>query len=169
MNIKPDYKHTRLGNFMFKLCARVSEYLMYNRPLYYILSFTIGIVNNILGFIVFLSLLLTFHKPFIYNGNIGFKIGRFWGGFNLGIFFVRDKESSITVSDHEVGHSYQDAFLGIISLLIIQIPSVIRYWYRYLKYERKGLDPKTDYDAMWFEDNATQIGIFYDIYLDTIL
>jgi hypothetical protein len=35
---------------------------------------------------------------------------------------------------------------------------MIRYWYRELKYYRKGLIPKTDYDSVWFEGTATKWG-----------
>ena len=41
---------------------------------------------------------------------------------------------------------------------VICIPSAIRYWYRELKYYRKGLYPETDYDSIWFEGQATKWG-----------
>ena len=41
---------------------------------------------------------------------------------------------------------------------VVSIPSAIRYWYQELKYERKGLTCPVEYDAVWFEDAATQCG-----------
>lgn len=46
-------------------------------------------------------------------------------------------------------------------LFVITIPSAIRYWYRELKYHRKGLVPPTMYDDIWFEGQATRWGQTY--------
>ena len=40
----------------------------------------------------------------------------------------------------------------------ISIASAVRYWYRVLKYHKKGLVPPTDYEAVWFEADATERG-----------
>ena len=39
---------------------------------------------------------------------------------------------------------------------VITGPSIVRYWYRELKYYRKGLVPPTKYDDIWFEGQATR-------------
>ncbi len=44
---------------------------------------------------------------------------------------------------------------------VVGIPSMIRYWYRELKYNRKGKVPPTSYDSIWFEGQATRIGVNY--------
>lgn len=46
---------------------------------------------------------------------------------------------------------------------VITIPSIIRYWYRELKYNKKGLTPPTEYDDIWFEGQATKWGYKYII------
>ena len=46
--------------------------------------------------------------------------------------------------------------MGPLTIFIEFIPSAIRYWI--LEYKRhKGL-PVPDYDAIWFESNASDIG-----------
>ncbi|MBO5712210.1 MAG: hypothetical protein J6R47_05160 [Acholeplasmatales bacterium] len=44
---------------------------------------------------------------------------------------------------------------------VICIPSALRYWYRELRYNRKGITPPTKYDDIWFEDEATKLGRLY--------
>jgi hypothetical protein len=52
----------------------------------------------------------------------------------------------------------QNLIWGPLFPFVIAIPSAIRYWYRELKYYRKGLYPDTDYDSIWFEGQATKWG-----------
>ena len=47
------------------------------------------------------------------------------------------------------------------SEILIQLASAIRYWYRELKYYRKGLRPPKEYDSIWFEGQATRFGYKY--------
>ena len=55
----------------------------------------------------------------------------------------------------------QNAILGPFMPFVVGIPSAIRYWYRELKYNRKGKVPPTSYDSIWFEGQATRIGVNY--------
>ena len=41
---------------------------------------------------------------------------------------------------------------------MVQIPSVIRFWYREKMYYAKGITPPTAYDDAWFEGEATKLG-----------
>lgn len=126
--------------------------------LYYLLNLTWGLFLTLIGLIITLVLLIIGKKPKKYYGIYYFEIGKLWGGFETGLMFVRDKESIESVSMHELGHTYQNAILGPFMIILVSIPSMIRYWYRELKYERKGLKPPTAYDSIWFESSATYIG-----------
>ena len=59
---------------------------------------------------------------------------------------------------HESGHGIQNAIMGPLFIFLVAIPSAARYWYRELKFNRKGLTPPTAYDAIWFEGSATYLG-----------
>ena len=138
-----------------KLALKLAKH----RWLYYLLNLTWGLPLTLIGFFITLGLLLIGKKPKKYYGIYYFNIGKLWGGFETGLMFVRDRESNDYVSKHELGHTYQNAILGPFMIILVSIPSMIRYWYRELKYERKGLKPKTEYDDIWFEASATYIGI----------
>lgn len=46
------------------------------------------------------------------------------------------------------------------AVTVVALPSVIRYWIREIQYKCKK-PPKTDYDAIWFEGQATKSGLKY--------
>ena len=75
----------------------------------------------------------------------------------MGLMFVRDHKSwGPGLNPHEFGHTFQNCLMGPLTIFIEFIPSAIRYWI--LEYKRhKGL-PVPDYDAIWFESNASDIG-----------
>ena len=172
-DIKPVYKHSKIGNFMFFICAKITKLLTKVRPLYYILACTWGILLTFVGLLI--TLVLAIVK--IFNKNIHFepyywiydvKAGpKYWGGFEMGLMFVRDQKSIKSLNAHEFGHTFQNCLFGPFMLLIVSLPSAIRYWYRELKYERKNLTCPTDYDAIWFEDAATQCGQYAVKYIKT--
>ena len=66
----------------------------------------------------------------------------------MGCFFLCDEESKNDdhVRGHEMGHGLQNCLWGPLGIFVIFIPSAIRYWYRELKFYRKGLIPLTQYD-----------------------
>lgn len=127
--------------------------------LFYILSFTWGIIMSLIGLLAFISLIIAQFKPKVFHHIIYFEVGHNWGGVNLGCFFIVSCDSSYRTLQHEAGHAIQNIMLGILFPFIIAIPSVIRYWYRELKYNRRHITPPTRYDAIWFESWATKIGI----------
>ena len=73
------------------------------------------------------------------------------------VFMSYDAAASTSTLAHEIGHSIQNSIWGPLFLPVIGIPSAIRYWYRKTPLYKK----KTDYDAIWFEGQATAWGSKY--------
>lgn len=134
-------------------------YIM-SKKLYYLLSLTWGLPLNLLGGIVSLILLLKGYKPKKFGWCYYFEVGYGWGGLELGLVFICAKDSSDRVKAHEFGHSIQNCFFGFFMPFIICIPSVIRYWYRAWKISL-GKTNLPEYDSIWFEGQATQLGLKY--------
>lgn len=126
--------------------------------IYYFLSLTWGSLMTTVGCFVAVALLITGHKPKKHAGCFYFEVGESWGGFELGLFFVCSRTSGKSTKDHEFGHNIQNCILGPLMPFIVSIPSAIRYWYREFKYYKKGLEPITVYDAIWFEGQASKWG-----------
>ena len=101
--------------------------------LFYIISFTWGILMTLLGCLCALGLLVTGHKPKLFYQNIYFEIGENWGGFNAGCFFFCCKNHSLHLQQHESGHGLQNLILGPFMPFVVAIPSCIRYWLRECK------------------------------------
>lgn len=127
---------------------------------FYIKNLTWGILINIVGFVVAIALLVTGHKPKYFSGCIHFIVGEYWGGLNLGLVILTDKNPTEETLLHEFGHAVQNAHYGLLFPFIVAIPSAIRYWIREFQY-RSGNPPKTDYYSIWFEKQATEWGIKY--------
>lgn len=138
-------------------------YLILKTIGFYVLSWTWGAIMSLIGAVAVFALWISgrakvgvFHRRIyaqMYKGN--------WGGVSLGCFFICSHNSSDTLKAHECGHMIQNAILGPFMPFVVGIPSMIRYWYRELKYNRKGKVPPTSYDAIWFEGQATRIGVNY--------
>jgi len=136
--------------------------MIIKRILFYILSFTWGALASVVGLIVML--------PFLVTGQVQADHGRIYGifpkafgsswGFAVGCFFFTSYDCAFdeNIVHHEEGHGIQNIIWGPLMLFVITIPSVIRFWYRELKYYRKGLQPKTAYEDIWFEAQATRWG-----------
>lgn len=131
--------------------------------IFYLIQFTWGILMNIFGLFVTIFMLITLHKPHRFGANYYFICKKAEGfGFEAGICFVIGADcNGDPIMKHEAGHSVQNMIFGILTPFLCAIPSVIRYWYRELKYYRKGLEPKTDYDDFWVEGQATKLGEKY--------
>lgn len=82
----------------------------------------------------------------------------------MGLMFVRDQESIDILNAHEFGHTFQNCLFGPFMLLLVSIPSALRWWYQWFR-TKKG-KPNTDYDAMWFEDSASQCGYYVNYIID---
>lgn len=136
-----------------------------NLFIFYLLSFTWGILTSFIGFLILI--------PFIFAKKVRKIKGRLYGvfpksfgegwGFEMGCFFFvsNDCENDEGLCRHEMGHGIQNCLWGPLMLFVISIPSCIRFWYRELKYYKKGKTPKTSYDSIWFEGQATRWGNTY--------
>jgi hypothetical protein len=164
-DIKAGYEHTKAGTFLFNLCARWTKFLIKHRWLYYLLACTWGIIMTVVGLIVtgVLAVARLFvkdkskivFKPYhwIYSISVG---PRFWGGCELGLCFLRDHKSRGTLNAHEFGHTFQNCLLGPLFPFMVAFPSMI--WYHSRKNNKEKA--KKPYDSYWFEDAATQCGLY---------
>lgn len=150
-------RRTKIGQFMYNLVVNGSRFLIKHKWLYYLLNFTWGLLANILGLLITIALIFCGKLPTIYQGCIKTTIKDNWGGFSLGVFYVRDKTSTNNVDYHEIGHSYQNAILGPLWLILVGVPSMTRYFYQV--YIAPKLNKAVNaYDLIWFEGSATFIG-----------
>lgn len=137
--------------------------LVLKRIGFYFLSFTWGFIMSFIGLIA-IVVLACMGRVHTFHGRLYGTIGKGWGGLELGCFFICGEDcQSDDLRAHECGHGLQNIIWGPLGIFVIFIPSAIRYWYRELKYNRKGLTPPTDYDSIWFEKQATEWGKKYII------
>ena len=138
-----------------------------NKSTYYLLSWTWGLAMTLIGLIVVSAILLyglitkKQYRLKRHGWSFYLNVGKSWGGLELGMFFLTDSKDSVSTKWHEFGHSIQNCYWGPIFLFVICIPSAIRYWYRELKYNRKGIKCPTAYDSIWFEAEASSLGRLY--------
>ena len=136
--------------------------LILKRILFYIISFTWGGIMTTIGLVVLL-VTLPFGKFEIYHGRIYKRIGKNWGGVELGCFFLCDNSADEYILAHESGHGLQNCLWGPLMPFVICIPSAIRYWYREFiwHFNREKFNKLPEYDAIWFEGQATKWGKKY--------
>lgn len=136
--------------------------LILKRTLFYILSCTWGAIMTSIGLVVLL-VTLPFGKFGIYHGRIYKRIGKNWGGVELGCFFLCDENAGEHTMAHETGHGLQNCIWGPLFPFVIAIPSAVRYWYREYIYRtnKEKYWKLPDYDAIWFEGQATKWGKAY--------
>ena len=136
--------------------------LIFKRTLFYILSCTWGAIMTAIGLVVLL-VTLPFGKFGIYHGRIYKRIGKNWGGVELGCFFLCDENAGEHTLAHEAGHGLQNCIWGPLFPFVIAIPSAARYWYREYIYKtnKEKYRQLPDYDAIWFEGQATKWGKTY--------
>lgn len=125
---------------------------------FYLLSWTWGLPMTLIGGLVALALVLTGHRCHKWGCCRYFEIGENWGGMELGMFFLVNRGGSDSLKCHEHGHGLQNCLLGPLMPFLVSIPSAARYQYRELL-ERRGKGKiLPDYDAIWFEGQATRLG-----------
>ena len=134
---------------------------MKNTKLIWFLNHTWGIPLTLIGYGVRLVLRCMGKK----GEKIGFArvytSGKGWGGLSIGTTIITAEDCKhTTIVSHELGHGIQNAMFGILTPFLVSIPSAIRYHYREHLY-KKGIRPKTAYDAIWFEGQATKLGLDY--------
>jgi hypothetical protein len=96
---------------------------------FYLIQFTWGIVQNILGLIafVFCALLGGKIKP---RHKFAFvcEVPKSPGSVSLGCFLLVTDYNDKYVLNHEYGHTLQSLILGVFYLIIIGLPSFIWAW-----------------------------------------
>ena len=131
--------------------------------LFWFLSLTWGLLATFPGLIFAAVLLLCGKKPERLGPYIYFRVGKNWGGCEMGAIFLRDTTSTEHVTYHEAGHGIQNLMFGPLMPFIVSIPSFLRYHYR--NFVRKFFPEKfkkmPHYDAIWFEGMATRLGKRY--------
>lgn len=105
--------------------------------IFYIVSFTWGIIMSLIGLLACLGLLITGHKPHKFHERLYFQVGKSWGGVDLGPFFITDSSPTLHVKQHESGHGFQNCWWGPLMPFVVCLPSAIRYWLRECK-TKKG-------------------------------
>lgn len=125
--------------------------------LYYALNLTWGIPLNIIGFVTATVLTILGYRGKRYNGCIYYEVGNNWGGLEMGLIFVVNKNPNEFILNHEYGHSVQNSFFGPLYIPVIWIPSSVRYWIRTIG-ANLGKTFKTGYYDIWFEKGANDLG-----------
>lgn len=126
--------------------------------LYWGISLTWGCLMTFIGLLVALALLVTGHKPYKFGYTFYFKVGKNWGGLTLGAVVIVAGDSSLSVLFHEYGHTVQNLIFGPFELFI-GVASAARYWYREIKRKRDPACHLPPYDSIWFEGQATRLGL----------
>ena len=147
--MKFDSKIIKLGNWI------------YNHPVvYFILSFTWGMMMSFVGAVTALVLLIFGRGGFGVVGHTPafiFKKERN-NAFSIGLFIFVDHIEKDRFNGHEVGHTVQNCMYGPFVLFLVYIPSFVRYWWRTNDKHRYTKDGEfIEYDAVWFEGQATKI------------
>lgn len=150
------YRYTKLGQFMYNFMNKSALFLNKHKCLYYLLACTWGFITTFLGLILTIIMFILGKKPKKWKNIYYFEIGQTWGGLEMGLMFIRDKTSDNTMNSHEYGHTFQNCILGPFFIILVAIPSAIRYWYQRIR-SYKNLSNKP-YDGIWFEGSATNIG-----------
>ncbi|MCQ2418570.1 MAG: hypothetical protein MJ085_02180 [Clostridia bacterium] len=129
-----------------------------NPVLFWILSCTWGILTTTIGALISLFLLITGHKPKKFGWCVCFEAGEHWGGCSFGPFFLTQHGASDSLKSHEHGHSLQNCVFGPFMMLFVNLPSTVRYHARNISTRLHPEKELPDYDAIWFEGQATRIG-----------
>ena len=158
-------KRTKIGSLMYSLTMAICGWLTKCRPAFWVLTFTWGIIGTLFGLIAYFFVSVIAKKQIrgVYYGYRYIQFGDNWGGLEGGpVFFVAmnmGHDWTEHTKHHEIGHSFQNAIYGPFALLLIMIPSAIRYWV--FRYRTKHGKQNPEYDSAWFEQSATDLGDKY--------
>lgn len=130
--------------------------------LYWLVSLTWGCITTIPGLIVGIALTMCGFRS--HRNGFGFiiEVGGNWGGFSIGpvslcgSYYESNRYWFEHTRRHEFGHSVQQLVLGPFQILLVTIPSIIRYWYQRIR-TSKGLR-NAPYDQAIFEYTASKYG-----------
>lgn len=126
------------------------------RILYYLIQWTWGLPQNLLG----LMLTLKYRKcrKEWYHGALITYHNEGWGGISLGMFIIiREKAGENWIHEakiHEYGHSVQSLLLGPLYLFVIGIPSMV--WCKMT--EKIVFGHVNEYYAFYPESTANALG-----------
>ena len=126
--------------------------------LYWIGELTWGLLMNIIGLITALFMLIIGKTPYRVGHTFMFYFGKGWGGLTLGAVIIVSHDCSFSTISHEYGHTVQNLIFGPFELFI-GIASAARYWYREIKRKRDPACHLPPYDIIWFEGQATRLGL----------
>ena len=126
--------------------------------LYWIGELTWGLLMNIIGLITALFMLIIGKTPYRVGHTFMFYFGKGWGGVTLGAVIIVSEDCSSSTISHEYGHTVQNLIFGPFELFI-GIASAARYWYREIKRKRDPACSLLPYDSIWFEGQATRLGL----------
>ena len=127
---------------------------------FYVLSWTWGLPLTLIGAIAIAVLKRSGKEVKKWGYCYYVEVGRRWGGFNLGMFFLTNEKSTYSTRCHEFGHGIQNCYLGWLTPFVVTIPSALRYWTRRIG-ERLGHKFTTSYYDIWFEKQASELGKYY--------
>lgn len=138
-----------------------------NTIIYILLQWTWGIIQNILGLIIFLSNIT--RKHYCYKGSVVTLWNSEEKSTSIGMFIFmsencpKDKKRSLSRQEtfertlvHEYGHTIQSIILGPLFLLIIGIPSSLWALTPILKKYR--INNKISYFSFYTESWANYLG-----------
>lgn len=128
---------------------------------FYLLSLTWGLPMNLAGCIIAGAMLISGHRMRRFGPCFFFEHGRNWGGLSWGMFIVVNEGAGNGLLSHELGHAMQNCKFGFFMPLLVGLPSSFRYWTRRIRTRIFKRPPKTDYDAVWFEAQASAVGQAY--------
>ena len=99
---------------------------------FWLVQCTWGIVMTSIGALVTLVLIICGRKPKTLGPVVYTTVGDWWGGLELGGFFICCKQSENGTSTrlHEAGHGLQNMIWGPLFPFVIGLPSAARYWVR---------------------------------------
>lgn len=138
-----------------------------SKQMFWLLSWTWGIVMTAIGSLVALCLIIVGYRPQRNQYGWAFVIGKNWGGVEMGPFAIVNENPSQYTLDHEFGHSLQNCYIGPL-MLFISLASMARYWWReYLvQIKKKKYSELSNYDDIWFEGTASYLGKHYHKFTD---
>ena len=161
------YNLTKYGKVMFKITMAWTHFICKHKKLYYILTWTWGILMSLVGGVVSLYLSMKGRIKDTYYWIGAYKVGKneYWGGCSLGCIYLRDfGTSSDSLNYHEFGHTMQNTLFGPFALFLCFIPSMFRYL-KFRSNDKKGI-PNKPYSNIWFEASATECGKYLVEYLE---
>ena len=129
-----------------------------------LVSWTWGLPLTLLGYLVAVVLKAMGYEPREWGGATYFVVGEGWGGVSFGpVIVICSDYDTDYVKNHEFGHSIQNYYFGPFAPLLVNIPSFLRAAYRELLVMsgNKEYSELPDYEDIWFESQATELGYEY--------